>query len=147
MVLNDLFFYWIIVAFLFLIFEIGHPGLFFFLSFSLGAVAAALVSLASNSATLQSSIFLGGTVVALIILRTWVAKQGAVPRTSHRTNIDALQGKRGIATSLINPLIIGSVKIGGEVWSAKSVDEIEKGDVVEVVSIHGAHVVVKKTST
>ena len=62
------------------------------------------------------------------------------------TNTEALEGKQGIVTEQIDGND-GRVKIGGEIWSARSMDPaetIEPGEHVTIVQIDGATAVVWK---
>jgi membrane protein implicated in regulation of membrane protease activity len=60
---------------------------------------------------------------------------------------DGLIGKIGTITISTAPdNIRGKVKIGSELWSARSLNPIEVGTVVRVVSTEGVHVVVEEIS-
>jgi membrane protein implicated in regulation of membrane protease activity len=62
------------------------------------------------------------------------------------TNVDALEGRNGIVVKTIEGgFKPGTVKLGGEVWSAVCSDDIEitKGSRIEVVEIVGNKVKVK----
>jgi membrane protein implicated in regulation of membrane protease activity len=145
--MTSLFYWWLIVAFFFLIMEIGHPGLFFFLSFCFGGLCAAAVSCATESLIIQFLSFFGGTIVALYILRYWGISLVEKNRPHQQTNFYALKGKRAVVTHDIAGEKPGLVTIGGQVWAARVVhhdDSVRIGDVVEVVDVRGAHVVVKK---
>ena len=143
--MKTLFFIWLVIALVALILEMGSPGLFFFLSFSFGALATAIVSLWFDSLVVQGCTFLASTIFALIILRLWLVRSRKhLPHT--RTNIYALQGKRAMVLKRISPEKPGIVKIDGEVWTARPADYrgIETGVEVEVVDVVGAHVIVKQ---
>jgi hypothetical protein len=62
-----------------------------------------------------------------------------------RTNADSLIGKEAIAKSDLDPLDGGAVKIGGDVWLARPVDEtaIKLGSIVRVVRIEGVTLIVE----
>ena len=63
------------------------------------------------------------------------------------TNAYSIIGKRGIVTKEINEISgTGQIKVGTEVWSAKSYDssKIEEGSEVEINSINGVKAVVTK---
>lgn len=94
---------------------------------------------------LQSLIFLAGSVLALVLLKRFVQKHEHASKKTH-TNIYALQGKLAVVTTTIEPNKFGQVKIGGELWAARAHDNnaIEVGVQVEIVSVGGAHVVVKR---
>ena len=58
---------------------------------------------------------------------------------------DGLIGKRGVVTSTTSATDLkGKVKIGSEIWSARSDVPIEEGAKVEVVSTKGVHVIVRE---
>lgn len=140
------FFVWLIIAVLFLLLEMGHPGLFFFLSFSCGALIASLVSLYSQSLILQSIIFLISTFISLFILKQWIAKKLRLGTKHTHTNMYALEGKHAVVLQSITPTKPGLVKINGEIWTARSLHDgiIHKDVLVQVIRVSGAHVVVKK---
>jgi membrane protein implicated in regulation of membrane protease activity len=145
--MSSMFYWWLIVAFVFLIMEIGNPGLFFFLSFFFGGLSAALTSYVSESVTIQFLSFFGSTVLALYILRHWGVSLVGKNRPQQQTNFYALKGKRAVVTQDISDGRPGLVNIGGQVWAARVVhhdDTVLIGDVVEVIDVRGAHVVVKK---
>ncbi len=61
-----------------------------------------------------------------------------------KTNAYSVVGKTGIVTKEINSKIgIGQIKIGTEIWSAKSDEIIPVGNEVEVLEINGVKAVVK----
>lgn len=58
---------------------------------------------------------------------------------------DGLIGKKGIVTVRTTAdNIRGKVKIGSELWSARSMEPIDEGKTVVVVSAEGVHVVVEE---
>lgn len=63
-----------------------------------------------------------------------------------KTNLDRIIGKHCLITETITPDQKGEAKINGSLWSATSLNNvvIEAGEYGEVVSIEGAHVVVRK---
>lgn len=143
--MENLFYMWLVVAALCLIMEVGNPGLFFFLSFFFGALAATIATVYADSWIAQSVIFFVGTLIALVILKYWVKSYEQDTKVP-LTNVYALQGKRGVVIIDITNNQPGQVKISGEIWSARSVhnEHIKVDATVEVVSVHGAHVQVKE---
>lgn len=143
--MENLFFFWLVVAILFLILEIGSPGLFYFLSFCLGAVLSAIVSLYYDSSMLQSIVFLAGTIIALVILKYGIRSWKHANKL-HPTNIYALQGKHGIVLQEITAKNPGLVKVEGQEWSAKALQDgsIPAGSFIEVLSCTGAFLIVKQ---
>ena len=138
--------YWLMAALIFLLFELSSPGLFLFLSFSCGALFGALASWLGYSFAMQSIIALFGTICSLVILTRWVKGQLHRFTKEQHTNIYALIGKRGYILKKVTPEKFGQAKINGEVWSCKSThqEEIEIGQEIEVVQVSGSHIVVKK---
>ena len=138
---------WLVAALLFLIFEMGHPGLFFWLSFSLGSFVAAFLTWYDYSWSIVGIGFLLSSLVAIALLKRFVGS--LVHHGAHTlTNTDALIGKIGIVVTPIMTDKPGRVKIGGEEWLARASHEehLEEGVRVSVVAVRGSHVVVKKVS-
>jgi membrane protein implicated in regulation of membrane protease activity len=134
---------WCTVAIVFFLFELGHPGLFFYLAFSCGAVAALIATLFDASdLLLQAVSFFLGTVVSLSLLRYFIRRN--LHHKTHRTNIDALVGRHGFVITAITPMQPGSVKIGGQLWMAVSAhqEHIPVNTAIEIVCVRGAHLVV-----
>lgn len=131
---------WFVIALIFLLMELGQPGLFLFLSFFFGALLAGAVAYTNPDLVLQSLAFLGGSVLAFLILSRWVKQEN---KQLHKTNVYALKGKRGLVIKAIHPQEPGEVKLGGEIWSAKAHETLRVGTLIEVVHVQGVHVVVK----
>lgn len=142
--MNYALFLWLGIAAFFLMLEMAHAGLFFFLSFVFGGAAAALSSMFPTTFYEQSSVFTLITIASFIALQLWVSKK--MRPGSRLTNAQALIGKRALVIKRITPEQAGEVKIGGEVWSAKSKKNeiIESDSWVEVIEVRGAHVMVSK---
>lgn len=144
--ISNLVFFWLVIAVLFLFMEMGSPGLFFFLSFFFGALVAAFSTFFTSSIIVQGFIFLGSSVIAFAVLRLWVKKKVLKAKEHELTNIYALKGKRAkVIKSIVSPES-GKVKVYGEIWSARTLENgaIEQGVYVEIVDIRGSHLIVKK---
>jgi len=142
-------FYFIVWSFLFLaavVFELISPGLFFFLSFACGCIAAAGVNFFSFSMATQLTVFTVVSLISLILLRKFVLQ--SLKGTLHPTNVDALIGKKGTVVEEIKPYQTGYVRVSSEIWLSKSVHNelIKTGDIVEVLGVKGSHVIVEKLS-
>jgi membrane protein implicated in regulation of membrane protease activity len=135
---------WLLVALVCLVGELAIPGISFFFALFCGASAAALMSWLAYELLVQIVVF---TIVAGA---TGVMLQVVAKRSSHKrgipTNVDALVGKEGMVLEPIFAHQKGIVKIGGELWTARSADgeAIEKDEIVEVRAISGSHLVVKR---
>ena len=136
--------WWLILFVVSVLLELSSPGLFFFVSFSLGAAAAAGVSLLDLGMGIEFTVFLLVSAISFVLLRQYV--KGLSKDTLHKTNVYALLGKKGIITEQVSLFKKGWVKIDGELWAAAPLHEeiIEVGAQVEVVSSSGSHLIVKK---
>jgi len=72
------------------------------------------------------------------IQRRWLAHE------AEKTNIDAIIGKKGLAKTAITQDDGGRVKVGYEDWRARANEDIPDGKEVEIVSISGITLIVKK---
>jgi membrane protein implicated in regulation of membrane protease activity len=131
---------WIIFAVALGLGELHNNG-FFLAPFAIGAGLAAVVSLAGLGTAIAVAIFLAGSLLSLGLLRPLAMRHRKVPPLI-RTGTAALVGRRAIVVERIaNGEGVGCVKIGGEVWTARSYEDdgvIEAGAQVEVVEIRGA---------
>lgn len=138
------FFFWLAIAFLFLLGELGNPGLFFFISFACGALVSAVVSFWTAALIVQMTIFLVITVISIILLRTLLSSYTQVQIERHYySNVDALVGKKALVIKTIKPDQAGQVRIQGEIWAARADIEIASNTHVEIVAVRGAHVQVR----
>jgi membrane protein implicated in regulation of membrane protease activity len=112
---------------------------------ALAAAVAAIVGAAGAGFGIQVLAFLIGSVAALGILRPIARRHVRLP-PHMRTGAAALIGCSATVLEQVDR-DGGRVKIGGEIWSARSYDEdqvIEPGDHVEVLKIDGATALVAK---
>ena len=138
--------FWLIIAIIAALFEVGHPGLFYFLSFSIGACITAISSVWVYNTTLQVYIFIAATTCSCILLRHLLAHY-LTANLHYRSNIHALIGKHAIAIKTIDAGQVGSVKVGGKVWTARALNEttiIKAGERVIITQVSGAHLKVQK---
>jgi membrane protein implicated in regulation of membrane protease activity len=108
---------------------------------ALAAAAAAIVAAAGGGAAAQILAF----IAALLVLRP-IARRHMKQPPHVRTGTAALIGCNATVLEEVNR-DGGRVKIGGEIWSARSYDEDEvlvPGDRVEVLKIDGATALVAK---
>jgi membrane protein implicated in regulation of membrane protease activity len=131
---------WLIAAVVFGVGEIATLG-FFLAPFAGGALVAAVVSAIGAGAVISWAIFLVVSVVLLAALRPLARSHRRHPPLL-RTGTAALVGSNAIVVERIaNDEGVGCVRIGGEVWTARSYDDdevIEAGKKVQVVEIRGA---------
>ena len=134
---------WIVLAGVFFVIEAFTIGFLVFW-FGIGAILAMIVSFFTDSLLIQTLVFLISSTVLLFFTRPFVNKFSENKET--QTNAFSIIGKKGIVTKTIDPITgQGQIKVGSEVWSAKSKNEvkIEKGYEVEVLEIDGVKAVVR----
>lgn len=118
------------------------------LTLVLGMLAIAALPAAATAAVgappaLQVLVFAIGAVLALAVVRPVARRHRNLP-PGLRTGAAALVGQRGTVVSAIADGR-GQVRIGGEVWSARSYaddDHLAVGTPVDIVGIDGATAVV-----
>ena len=136
--------FWIILAGIFFVIEMATIGFLVFW-FGIGSLIAMVVSLFTSSIAIQTAVFVFSSTLLLFFTRPFVNKFSKSDEDV-QTNAYSIIGKRGIVIKEIDPISgKGQVKIGTEVWSAKSADDrkIEKGLEVEVLEIEGVKAIVK----
>jgi membrane protein implicated in regulation of membrane protease activity len=112
---------------------------------ALAAAVAAIVGAAGAGFGMQVLAFILASVAAIGILRP-IAKRHMRMPPHVRTGAAALVGTSAMVLEQVDR-DGGRVKIGGEVWSARSYDEdqvLKPGDRVEVLKIDGATALVAK---
>ena len=112
---------------------------------ALAAVFAAIVAAAGADVGVQVIAFIIASLGSLFILRPIAKRHMHVPPRV-RSGTAALIGESATGLELVNR-DGGRVKIGGEIWSARSYDEeqvLVPGDRVEVLKIDGATALVSK---
>ena len=138
-------YWWILIGLYFLLIEMGTPGLFFFVSFSVGAFGASFVSFLSYDFTIQCATVLVLSILTFLVIKKYFASNGLQKLPA---NTDALIGSSGTVTQALDPNTPGRVKIRGEVWRATTPRNITlaQGDIVTVQAVKGnTIIVVKKT--
>lgn len=136
----ELWIIWLVVALLFGVGEM-HAGGFVLAPLAAGALVAAGASLAGLAGILTVLVFLALSLAVLRSLRPLALRHQRRPMTL-RTGAAALIGQRAVVVDRIaNDEGVGSVRLDGELWTARSFDDgvvIGAGEVVEVLAIRGA---------
>ncbi len=115
--------------------------------FAVGAAAGCITSLITDSIPIQIVVFAVVSAIALLITRPLV-KRIKVKKTE-ATNADRLIGQEGVITEAVdNTEAKGLVRVGAQIWSARSMDgaPIEKGTSVTVAAIEGVKLIVKSNN-
>jgi membrane protein implicated in regulation of membrane protease activity len=131
---------WLIAGVFAAVGEILTAG-FFLAPFAIGAFGAMLADLVGAGGAVQFIVFAVLTLACFGLVRP-IAKRHMYTPPQIRTGAAALVGASAIVLDRIaNDEGVGSVRIGGEVWTARSYDDdivFEQGAKVEVVEIRGA---------
>ena len=131
---------WLVVACGFGAAELlAGSGSFFLAPFAVAAMLAAAASSAIDE-TAAWLVFVAASVLTLMTVRPLVHRR-LTSGPALRTGGAALIGKHAVVLQRIsNHEGVGQVRIDGEIWTARSLDDhvIEPGTSVEVVDIKGA---------
>jgi membrane protein implicated in regulation of membrane protease activity len=130
--------WWMIAAGVLAVGEIATVG-FFLGPVAIAAVLAAIVALVDGGLALQWIVFVAASIASLLVLRPLARRHLRTPARL-RTGTAALVGAPALVLRRVD-VNGGQVKIGGEVWSARSYDEdevIEPGARATVMKIDGA---------
>ncbi|BBA96526.1 putative integral membrane [Actinacidiphila reveromycinica] len=111
--------------------------------FAVGAVGGAATAGAGGGIVAQVVVFVVVSVALLVFVRpiAYRNRQNA----GQRSGVDALKGKRALVLERVDDGAGGRIKLGGEVWSARSLEHdrvFDPGQHVDVVEIDGATAVV-----
>lgn len=136
--------FWIILAVVLGIIEAGTVNLVT-IWFAVGALAAFITSLITESFLIQLSVFTVVSVICLVITRPLIKK--FVREKSVPTNADRIIGAEAVVTENIDEISgTGQIKVMGQIWSARTEngEPIEKGKSVIIRRIEGVRAVVEK---
>jgi membrane protein implicated in regulation of membrane protease activity len=130
---------WAIVTAAFAAGELATPGLFFLGPVALAAVVALVLALAGAGVAFQLVGFAAAAIASVAVVRPIAVRHLQMPART-RTGADALVGARALVVERVDAHG-GSVKIGGETWTARAYLDgqvLEPGTTVEVAKIEGA---------
>ena len=136
--------WWMLAAGALAVGEIFTLG-FFLGPIAVAAVLAAVVALAGAGLAIQFVVFTLAAIASVAVLRP-IARRHLRTPAQLRTGTAALVGQRAVVLERVDA-DSGKVKIGGEVWSARSFDEdevLEPGTRAEVLKIDGATALVSE---
>lgn len=133
---------WFSLIFFFLFLEMGHPGLLYFISFSCGALCSFVATLYGVCVPVQLLLFLAGTCGALWAVHYLVArKKDQLQTPSHRSNLDALIGKKIVVVQSEHDSNVLQARVSGQLWLVRSIHDqrLEPGQQVVIVDVQGCH--------
>lgn len=119
---------------------------FFFIMLGAGALAALVADFAGSDLWLQTVVFCVVSLLMIAFVRPIALKHLRKGPEEQRTNVDRLIGQSALVMEPVSATA-GLIKIGGDVWSARSAaGVIDAGQTVQVTRIDGATAVVASTS-
>ena len=136
--------FWLVISGISFAIEVVTVGFLVFW-FGIGALLALAVSFLTDNILIQSVVFVISSTLLMFLTRPFV-KKFAKSKDDVSTNAYSIIGKEALVIENIDTINgKGQIKVGGEIWSAKSKNNqiIEKGHKVEIVSIDGVKVLVK----
>ncbi|KAF5035335.1 hypothetical protein SDC9_138260 [bioreactor metagenome] len=113
--------------------------------FAIGGVAAWVVYFAGAGIEIQIVVFLLVSILCLFLTRPFFVEKLKVGKT--RTNAESLIGEYvKVVTEINNINNEGTVKVGGQVWSARSLNDevIAEGEMVVIKKIVGVKLIVER---
>ncbi|MCI9049551.1 MAG: NfeD family protein [Coprobacillus sp.] len=112
--------------------------------FGAGAIVALIAEAFGFNQIIQVTLFTIVSIACILITRPLSKKY--LRGNTIKTNYDRIIGKHCLVTETITADNKGEVKVMGTLWMATSLNNetIEVGQYAEVVSIEGAHVIVKE---
>lgn len=134
---------WLVAAGVFLILEIFTVGFLIFW-LSIGCFLAMLVSFITDNVIIQTAVFVISSGLLIFATKPLVKKMAQ--KDNAKTNVYSLEGKKAIVIEDIDwAKGTGQIKIEGQIWSAKTKEQlnISKGTEVEIESIEGVKAFVR----
>jgi len=134
---------WFIIGFLLFLLEFLVPGFIIFF-FGFGAwIVAALLLVTDLSINAQILVFLGSSILSVLLFRNWIRKRLGMRGAKGRELTDEIIGKTAKAETPILPGQPGKVYFKGATWSASSSDIINTGEDVLITGNDSILLIVK----
>ena len=136
--------YWLLILGILILIEIIAPNLTT-IWFAAGALLAFVVSLFYDNLVLELILFLIASLALLYFIRPLILRYFNPQKA--KENYEGVIGKDGLVnTKIDNSNKTGKVTVGGQEWSARSLEGsiIEEGSKVRIQAITGAKLVVSK---
>lgn len=132
---------WLSAGIILAILEVFTPG-FFIVGIGVSLAITALFSALGLPFWVQLLVCGVMILIFFLLVRPLVMK---IPHSdSKKTGTAALMGEEGIVVETITRIEGGRVKVGGEVWKAKSDETIEKDLLVIVTGVEGVTLNVRR---
>jgi len=143
------FWFWVIVAIVFAVAEVMTVA-FFAVFLTIGALAAAVVSLLGFGLLVQAIVLGVIGVAGIMIARPFLVERLHIGRPTLRSGADSMVGQQAI---LLEPILgvgqPGHVKIAGELWPALTEDgsPVPVNTLVVVTALRSTTLIVRPTSS
>ncbi|MCM1215241.1 MAG: NfeD family protein [Lachnospiraceae bacterium] len=141
---DNMLFVWLVLLIVFIVIELATMGLTT-IWFAGGALLAAVAAAIHAPLVVQVALFLIVSIVLLFFTRPLAVKYFNKDRI--KTNVESMVGRQAIVISEIDNLEgIGQVTVGGQEWTARSMDDNQRitvGTVVLVRAISGVKLIVE----
>ncbi len=135
---------WVVTALVLGALELKVTG-YVMLWFGVGAFAAALLASLGSSFNVQLLTFNAVSVALLLSSRTLFRRFFMRDATSVRHGVEAMLGSQAVVVEPIPREGLGTVRINGELWMARSLDaSIDKGEIVQVENLEGLKLTVRR---
>lgn len=132
---------WLSAGIILAILEVFTPG-FFIVGIGVSLVITAIPAALGLPFWVQLLVCGVMILIFFLLVRPLVMK---IPHSdSKKTGTAALMGEEGIVVETITRIEGGRVKVGGEVWKAKSDETIEKDSLVIVTGVEGVTLNVRR---
>ena len=136
---------WFGIGLVFLLLEFVLPGFILFF-FGIGAWIVAILTLFIDvSLNVQLLVFLGSSLVTVLLFRNWVKNKFDINQRSPQHLEEEYVGKFAMAETAIKPGHNGKVEFKGASWDASSDDYIEAGEQVLIIETRSILLIVKST--
>ncbi len=134
---------WFGIGLAFFLLEFVLPGFILFF-FGAGAWIVGIMTLFFDvSLNVQLLIFLGSSVLSVLMFRNWVKQKIGMTPVSKETLQDEFIGKVARAETPISPGTNGRVEFKGTLWDACSEDRISPGEQVIITGNESILLIVK----
>ncbi len=136
---------WVGVAIFAMIVEVLTPGMLVSIWFVPAALVSMVLAFLSVPMPIQGVVFIVLSLLCIFVVRPLVSRYAKKPIA---TNVDAIIGEKGLVIEKIENIAgSGQIKVRGQSWSARSVDDdctFEPGDIVMIVAVEGVKLICKK---
>jgi len=131
---------WLAAALIFIVIEIFAPG-FIFACFVVGAIAAGVSALITDSYVLQGAVF---AVISIVLIPLTRPLANKITKPSPvLSNVGGLIGKTGYVKNQVTDTS-GQVVVDNQVWQARSDKMIPADKKIKVLSVEGAKLKVEE---